>query len=99
MVDLRAIGAAKVLERQRVGRTPLPSPDDEPGVKLSPPFSWTITVFVPRGKDYETYELNFIGLTADQYEADKALLRAIVDSIAVNDGAPAGGAATAPAAR
>ncbi len=97
MADLRTIaGGTKVLERQRVGRMPAPSPDDEPGVKLSPPFSWTVTVFVARGgggADYETYELNFIGLTADQYEADKALLREIIDSVTVTAAAPS----TAPA--
>ena len=104
MRDIR--GGAKVLERQRVGKLMTPALS-EPGVKESPPFSWTITVFVPRGNDYETHELNFVNLTADQYETDKALLRGIVESIAVNGAAPessAGGgspvgAATAPTAR
>ncbi len=93
MAELRPIAGAKVLERQRVGRTPTPSPDDDPNVRPSPMFNWTINVFVPRGADYETHELNFIGLTADQYEADKALLREIIDSISVDSAA----AATAPA--
>jgi hypothetical protein len=86
MAELRAIGRAKVLERQRIGRMPTTSPDDEPGTTLSPPFSWTITVFVPRGADYETYELSFIGLTADQYETDKVLLRSIIESLTVDGG-------------
>ncbi len=98
LVDLRTIEGAKVLERQRVGLMPTTSPDDPPELKPSPPFSWTITVFVPRGADYDTHELNFIGLTADQYETDQALLREIVDSIAVNQVAPAGATTTnAPA--
>lgn len=99
MVELRQIEGAQVLERQRVGLMPAPSPYDPPGVKLSPPLNWTITVFVPRGEDYDTYELNFIGLTADQYDADETLLRGIMDSITVNAASAAGGsgATTAPA--
>ncbi len=98
LVELRTIEGAKVLERQRVGLMPTTSPDDPPELKPSPPFSWTITVFVPRDADYETHELNFIGLTADQYETDQALLREIVDSIAVSQVAPAGATTTtAPA--
>lgn len=95
MVELRRIEGAQVLERQRVGMMPKPLPDDPPGLKPSPPFNWTITVFVPRGADYDAYELNFIGLTFDQYETDQALLREIIDSISVN--AAGSGATTAPA--
>lgn len=83
LVDVRTIDGAKVLERQRVGQVPRPLPDDPPDLKPSAPFNWTITVFAPRGPDYETYELNFVGLTADQYEMDKALLRGIIESIAL----------------
>jgi hypothetical protein len=86
MVDLRDIAGAKLLERQRVGKVTNPTLS-EPGVKESPPFTWTISIFVPRGDKYETYELNFIGLTADQYETDKPLLRGIIDSITVNGAA------------
>lgn len=96
LVELRTIDGAKVLERQRVGLMPRPSPDDPPGVKPSPPFNWTITVFVPRGADYDTHELNFVGLTADQYEADKTLLRGIIESITVNHVASGDGATTLP---
>ena len=91
MAELRDIAGAKVLERQRVGRLTNPNLT-EPGEKASPPFTWTITVFVPRGADYETYELNFIGLTVDQYEADKSLLRGIIDSLTVSGA----GATTSP---
>lgn len=100
MVELREparAGGVKVLERQRVGKMPSPLLSEEDGTKASPPFSWTITAFVPRGADYETYELNFIGLTADQYETDKSLLREIIDSLAVD--AAGAGATSAPAAR
>lgn len=86
MVDLRQIPGAKVLERQRIGKVTNPTLS-EPGVKESPPFTWTISIFVPRGEKYETYELIFIGLTVDQYETDKPLLRGIIDSITVNGAA------------
>jgi hypothetical protein len=94
-----AAGGVKVLERQRVGEA-AKSSLNEPGVKESPPYSWTITVFIPRdgGKNYETCELNFIGLTVDQYEADQALLREIVDSVTVNDATTAPTAPSAGAA-
>jgi hypothetical protein len=87
MAEVREVaGGVKVLERQRVGQAAKSSLNDA-GVRESPPYSWTITVFIPRdgGKNYETCELNFIGLTVDQYEADKALLREIIDSVTVND--------------
>ena len=102
MVELRPIPGAQVLEQQRVGEMPRALPDDDPSIKLSRPMNWTITVFVPRGADHDTYELNFIGLTADQYQTDKALLRGIIDSIAVQTAAearPASAPAAAAAAR
>ncbi len=98
MVELRPITGAQVLEQQRVGEMSRTLPDDDPNVKPSRPMNWTITVFVPQGADHKTYELNFVGLTADQYETDKPLLRGIIDSITV-DAAPADASpASAPAA-
>jgi hypothetical protein len=97
MVELRPITGAQVLEQQRIGEMPRALPDDDPSIKLSRPMNWTITVFVPRGANHDTYELNFIGLTADQYETDKPLLRGIIDSIAVQTAAEAR-PASAPAA-
>ena len=90
-------GGAQVLEQQRIGEMPRALPDDDPSIKLSRPMNWTITVFVPRGADHDTYELNFIGLTADQYQTDKPLLRGIIDSITVQTAAEAR-PASAPAA-
>ena len=97
MVELRPITGAQVLEQQRVGEMPRALPDDDPSIKLSRPMNWTITVFVPRGGDHDTYELNFIGLTADQYEMDKQVLRGIIDSITVQTAAESR-PASAPAA-
>lgn len=90
MVEVRQITGAQVLERQRIGEMPRPLPDDDPNVKPSRPLNWTITVFVPRGADHDTYELNFVGLTESQYEMDKPLLRGIIDSITVQTAAGAG---------
>ena len=98
MVELRPIRGGQVLEQQRVGEMPRTLPDDDPNVKPSRPMNWTITVFVPHGADHKTYELNFVGLTADQYETDKPLLRGIVDSITVDAAAAEASPASAPAA-
>src|SRR5688500_14087988 len=79
-------GGARVFERQSIGRMMPAVPLDDEGKtmsKPSPAMSWTITVFVPEGNLFEAYELNFIGLTVDQYEADQRLLREIIDSLAV----------------
>jgi hypothetical protein len=97
MVELRQITGAQVLERQRVGEMPRALPDDDPNVKPSRPFNWTITVFVARGAKHDAYELNFVGLTENQYEMDKPLLRGIIDSITVQSAADAA-PASAPAA-
>jgi len=95
--EMRPIAGARVLERQRIGKTPTVSIlSDEPDPDNSPTFNWTITVFIPRGTDYETYELNFIGMTLKQYEKDEGLLREVIDSVAAASTATTG-ATTTPA--
>lgn len=83
--ELRSLGDAKVLERQSV-RAPAPlttmDKDGKEHTQSVSGMAWTIHVFVPDQSNYDTYELNFFGLTLDQYEADKALLNAIVQSLA-----------------
>jgi hypothetical protein len=91
MADTRELpGGARVFERQSIGRMMPAVPLDDEGKtmsKPSPAMNWTITVFVPEGSVFESYELNFIGLTVDQYEADQRLLREIIDSLALADAA------------
>lgn len=81
---------AQILERQSLGKTMPPIPLDAEGTQLSKPetlYSWTITYFIPQADGYEAYELNFVGLTAEQFQADSAMLREIIDSVKYN-GAP-----------
>ena len=94
MAEARSLdgSGARVLERQSVGRM-LPSvpldPEGRTMSKPSPALSWTITVFVPEGGEFDAYELSFLGMTVDQYETDKQLLREVIDSLAVaGAGAP-----------
>jgi hypothetical protein len=93
MAEVRPLGGggARVFERQEVGRMMPAEPLDAEGKVMSKPsaaLSWTITVFVPQGEEVEAYELNFLGLTVDQYETDKQLLRQIIDSLALAGAAP-----------
>jgi len=88
MAEARPLGSsgARVFERQSIGRTMPAMPLDAEGKIMSKPsaaMSWTITVFVPQGEEVEAYELNFLGLTVEQYETDKELLRQIIDSLAL----------------
>ena len=92
-------GGARAMERRSVGR-PMPAlPTDPLSTQPAAPrtgYSWTITYFVPAGEGFDTYELNFVGLTREQYEADQRLLRGIIGSVE-HTGLPSP-ASTAPAA-
>jgi hypothetical protein len=83
MARLRELGGLKLFERQSVsGAATRPEADGRdlpPG--HSPLFNWTITVFVPSGATFESYELDFIGLTMQEYETDQEFLRQIIDSV------------------
>ena len=72
----------------RVGARGLPEVDAQgnPMVDTSTPMRWLITVFIPEGKMMSHYELNFIGLTAEQYAIDKPLLEKVVASLKYEDG-------------
>ncbi len=99
MVDLRdGSGESKVIERQSVGRTAVPVGSENDPSQVSPMYTWTITTFVPRGGNYDTYELNFIGLTQAQYDLDMPLLRQMMDSLKL-DSAPGAAPTTAATAR
>jgi hypothetical protein len=86
-VTVRAVGDTRILERVSVGTlssTPIFDDKGNTIVFTSPPLRWTITLFQPRTgqpREVDVYELNFVGLTNDQYEAEKRFLREIVDSV------------------
>jgi hypothetical protein len=85
-LELEQIGNMQVLHRQVVeplpenGFVPEPQPDDLE-VDLGTPLRWTIAVFIPRNDHFEVYELNFIGLSVEQYEQDRELLDSIIGSL------------------
>jgi hypothetical protein len=91
-VDMRLVNDLTVLERLVV--EPLPedavaAEDGDPPVLLGTPLRWTIGVYVRSGAHFEVYELNFIGLTVEQYEQDEEFLRPIVETIRLDSEAPA----------
>ena len=99
-MELRDLGTVKVLERQSVGEPRPLSTFDEKGQEhttTESSFNWTISVLVPNAGALQVYELNFIGLTKNQYDKDKDFLNGILNTLtygAASTTAPA----TAPAA-
>jgi hypothetical protein len=105
-VELRELPGMKILERRSVGRTiAIPVTDaqgvqklDDRGNPIShstTPMRWRLNFFVPAGKDFDQFELNFIDLSVDQYTAERSFLERIVYSVMLD--APAPPPATAPA--
>jgi len=103
-VEMRELPGMKVLERRSIGRTiSIPVTDAQGVQKLdaqgqpmshsTTPMRWRLNFFVPSGKDFDQYELNFIDLSVDQYNAERSFLEKIINS-AMLEGAPP---ATAPA--
>ncbi len=90
-VELSTQGKLKVLERQRLGSVPPHSPSlaAAAGVVIddSPLLEWTWTFLAPRGQVFDVYELNFIGLTSDDFKADQAFLRSLLGSVELSDAA------------
>jgi len=92
----RSLGDIQILDRQVLGQPgPITITDDKGNehIESATPYTWTLSFFVPRGENFDRYELNFLGLTLDQYEADKQLLTQVVDSLAFD---PAAVPATQP---
>ncbi len=80
----RTIGGLQVFERRVVG-TPAPlivtDEDNQEHTVTATPYTWTLTLFVPQGANFNRYEINFIGLTREQYEQDKPVLESIINSL------------------
>jgi hypothetical protein len=97
-LDLRPLGSVKMLERQSVG-LPQPlttyNPDGTAHTSVESNFNWTLSVLVPTEGAYSVYEINFIGLTKNQYEKDKDFLHGITDTLRYEGDAAA--TTTAPA--
>jgi hypothetical protein len=101
--ELRPLGTAQVLERQRVGDpAPLTTYDknNQPHETTESYFEWTMDVFVPHEDAFQDHQLSFLALTKAQYEKDKDFLHGIMSTLAyVNPNEPKpGSSSTMPAA-
>lgn len=83
-VDLYTRGDVKIVERQVISRGELPADPNNPSAPSGPMLRWTITTYIPAGEEFDSYELNFIGLSARQFENDGPFLRKIIDSLTYN---------------
>lgn len=99
-MDVRDAGNVKIMERQSVGEPrPLTTYDDKgrEHTTTESSFNWTISVLVPNAGALQVYELNFIGLTKNQYDKDKDFLNGIVNTLSYGVEPATTGPATAPA--
>ncbi|MEO6436598.1 MAG: hypothetical protein ABIP55_12680 [Tepidisphaeraceae bacterium] len=100
-LDLRPLGEVKLLERQLVG-PPRPYPvyneKNEESITTESIFNWTLSVLVPHEGALQVYELNFIGLTKNQYDKDKEFLQGILSTLQYGGEASASPGATPPSA-
>lgn len=98
--EFRKLGNVTVRERQVAGTpTSVPSMNDNglPVTDTSPAFRWTITLFIPRDEtDFRSFELNFIGLTVNQFQADESFLRRMIDSMKYDETVPVSTPTPAP---
>jgi hypothetical protein len=83
------------IPRQDARGIPLTDASGNPQIVSTTPLRWSLSIFVLNGNLYQRYELNAIGLTAEQYQQDKPVLDKIFNSIkyigAAATTAPAGG--------
>lgn len=63
------------------------------------PMRWWLNMFVPFGDRVEQYDLSFVLITRDQFEADKAILEQMLSTLQYIGPAPATAPAAAPAGR
>jgi hypothetical protein len=106
--DLRPLpnsSDGKLFERQSVGQPgPYTTYDAQniPHTSTQSIYKWTLMAFVPHADAYQVYELNFIGLTKEQFEKDQEFLNSIINTLSyatVGDSAPPTATpASAPAA-
>src|SRR5439155_14237856 len=102
-VQLRPMGNAQILERQKVGQPGELTTFDknnQPHTSIESNFSWTLDVLVPHDEGYQVYGLSFIALTKSQYDKDKDFLNGVLSTLAYSTGestATTASSATQPA--
>jgi hypothetical protein len=77
-VTITELGEGRMIDLRRKPLTATTGPATAPSNEL---MEWRITLLYPSGVVHEQYTLHFIGLTVEAYEANKALLNEIVQSI------------------
>lgn len=105
-VDMREHKGMTMIERRSIGRPinipvtdhqGIPKLDDrgQPIALSTTPMRWRINLFAPSIDGFDQYELNFIDLSVDQYNADREFLEKIIYSVELIGQVPA----TAPGSR
>ena len=83
-VELRPLGTAQVLERQKIGEpAPLTIYDknNQPHTSTESDFLWTLDVLIPHEGGVQDHQLSFLGLTKSQYDKDKDFLNSIMSTL------------------
>ncbi len=90
LAEVRTSGPLTIFDQQSLGKE-IVSLTDSRGNALPDTvnYRWTIHVFAPRESDFDDFELNFVGLTADQFKKDSQFLKRVMSSIKTVDEAPA----------
>jgi hypothetical protein len=88
-VAIHPLGEMKVFDIQRDVTHPPSVAETGSGLAANVPLKyvdWSVTYYVARGSDFAAYELHFFNLPADLYNADKAFLQRILDSVTPEQG-------------
>jgi hypothetical protein len=88
-VEIRQLGDMKVFDIKRDVTHPPSVAETGSGAAANVPLKfvdWSVTYYVPRGSDFAAYELHFFNLSEDLFNADKAFLQRILDSVTPEQG-------------
>jgi hypothetical protein len=99
--ELRPLGTAQVLERQRVGDpAPVTTYDrnNKPHESIESYFEWTLDVLVPHEDGVQDNQIAFLGLTKSQYDKDKDFLNGVISTLQYVSPSESATTTTAPTA-
>jgi hypothetical protein len=91
-VELRPLGSAQVLERQRIGEPAKLTTYDKnmtPHESMESHFTWTLNVMIPHEAGFQVHELSFLALTKNQYDQDKDFLNGVLSTLKYETGGDA----------
>jgi hypothetical protein len=78
-INVTDTGDVRSIHRRRVTTT---GSTTQPALDKSETVDWRVSLFVSRGVRYQQYEINFLGLNPTTFARNRALLDAIVASLA-----------------